>query len=385
MVVRIERESVWVVVVVVQRERALRTPCGDNLEMAPPSVMQQPRRRKALLCGISYAATPSARLQGCVNDAVYMQHLLVTKLGFQREMVFMLIDANDIDTAGSQKAWPTRKNIITAMKWLVSDMQPGDSLFFHYSGHGGRVRDTSGDELDGFDSTLLPCDFKTKGVIVDDEINSILVRPLLAGVSLHCVIDACHSGTVLDLEYGFMTMSQQQKWMHLTPSGSRNQKGTRGGFAVCFSSSSDAQVSADTTMFTGTNIATGAATYAFINAVEKGLASSYGSLLYAIQTSVHPQTRAQLEAQRNLLEPNRAQHHHHEEEKADGVPIKKQKKNVFKSIGNGFVNCFAEIAAPGSSKSSSSAPVRPPPVRPLSQDVQLTASEPFDLTTPFRL
>ena len=32
------------------------------------------------------------------------------------------------------------------------------------------------------------------GEIVDEELNSILVHPLLAGVRLHCLIDACHSG-----------------------------------------------------------------------------------------------------------------------------------------------------------------------------------------------
>jgi uncharacterized caspase-like protein len=36
---------------------------------------------------------------------------------------------------------PTRQNIINAMNWLVADAQPGDSLFFHFSGHGGSVPD----------------------------------------------------------------------------------------------------------------------------------------------------------------------------------------------------------------------------------------------------
>jgi hypothetical protein len=29
---------------------------------------------------------------------------------------------------------PTRENIIRAMGWLVSNAQPDDALFFHYSG-----------------------------------------------------------------------------------------------------------------------------------------------------------------------------------------------------------------------------------------------------------
>lgn len=29
---------------------------------------------------------------------------------------------------------PTAANILQGLRWLLSDLQPGDSLFFHYSG-----------------------------------------------------------------------------------------------------------------------------------------------------------------------------------------------------------------------------------------------------------
>ena len=51
------------------------------------------------------------------------------------------------------------------------------------------------------DETILPTDYKTAGQIVDDELNLLLVKPLLPGVTLHTLIDACHSGTALDLPY----------------------------------------------------------------------------------------------------------------------------------------------------------------------------------------
>lgn len=59
--------------------------------------------------------------------------------------------------------------MIDAMKWLVKDARPHDSLFFHCkdnchrdylwlqfilhldSGHGGQIPDTSGDEMSGYD------------------------------------------------------------------------------------------------------------------------------------------------------------------------------------------------------------------------------------------
>lgn len=96
---------------------------------------------------------------------------------------------------------PTKHNIRMAMYWLVQGCQPGDSLVFHYSGHGSQQRNYSGDEVDGFDETLCPLDFETQGMIVDDEINAAIVRPLPHGVKLHALIDACHSGTALDLPF----------------------------------------------------------------------------------------------------------------------------------------------------------------------------------------
>ena len=88
-----------------------------------------------------------------------------------------------------------------AMRWLVSGCESGDSLVFHFSGHGVQRLDPSGDEVDGFDEALCPLDFEANGTILDDEINETLVRPLPRGVKLHALVDACHSGTVLDLPY----------------------------------------------------------------------------------------------------------------------------------------------------------------------------------------
>ena len=51
------------------------------------------------------------------------------------------------------------------------------------------------DEPDGMDEVLVPLDFRTQGIILDDDINRILVHALPAGVKLHAIIDACHSGT----------------------------------------------------------------------------------------------------------------------------------------------------------------------------------------------
>lgn len=72
---------------------------------------------------------------------------------------------------------------------------------FYFVGHGQRQLDSNGDEADGFDEALLPVDHATEGALVDDEINETIVRPLPHGAKLHAIVDASHSGTVLDLPH----------------------------------------------------------------------------------------------------------------------------------------------------------------------------------------
>ena len=100
---------------------------------------------------------------------------------------------------------PTMANLIESMRWLVDGAKKGDSLFFHYSGHGGTSKDVAPDtdEADGQDETLVPVDYETAGQLVDDKIHEIMVKALPPGVRLTCVMDCCHSGSVFDLPYTY--------------------------------------------------------------------------------------------------------------------------------------------------------------------------------------
>ena len=82
------------------------------------------------------------------------------------------------DPDNSPDCLPTRTNIINGFKWLRQGCKEGDSLILHYSGHGGSVKDTDGDEEDGMDETLCPVDYAKNGVIIDDEVHDVLVRGL---------------------------------------------------------------------------------------------------------------------------------------------------------------------------------------------------------------
>jgi hypothetical protein len=151
--------------------------------------------KKALFIGINYTGT-QAELKGCINDVRNISELVCRRFGFQN-CLYLTDEQQDPEKK------PTYDNIIEGMKWLVQGAQPNDSLFFHYSGHGGTAKDSQNDEIDGFDETILPLDYAKNGQIIDDVIYEDLVQPLPKGCRLTAIFDSCHSGTVLDLPYTY--------------------------------------------------------------------------------------------------------------------------------------------------------------------------------------
>ncbi|KIK97762.1 hypothetical protein PAXRUDRAFT_759934 [Paxillus rubicundulus Ve08.2h10] len=155
-------------------------------------------RKKALLIGINYIGQ-SAALQGCIEDVNRMKRFLLSRGYKEQDMVTLKDDSKH------PRERPTRQNILEAMQWLVRDARPNDSLFFHYSGHGGQTKDLDGDEGDGYDEVIYPVDFKTNSHIVDDTMYKIMVSSLPAGCRLTAIFDSCHSGSALDLPYIYST------------------------------------------------------------------------------------------------------------------------------------------------------------------------------------
>jgi len=150
-------------------------------------------RRRALFIGINYYGQ-KGELKGCINDVHNIKNFLTKN--FKIDEVLVLTD----DQTDSSKI-PTRKNILSAFRWLREGAKAGDSLILHYSGHGGSIKDLDGDEEDGMDETLIPVDYDKAGQIVDDDIHDILVRGLPKGVRLTGIIDACHSESMFDLPF----------------------------------------------------------------------------------------------------------------------------------------------------------------------------------------
>lgn len=190
----------------------------------------RPCRKRALLIGVTYKNSKQ-KLKGTIIDVKGFRGLLMDTFTFPEEdirvltgivaalffyltflFVLIMICCGNLYAAITKTKLkieeepepdfvPTKKNIQNSFKWLVEDCMAGDSLVFYFSGHGVRQFDFDSDESDGFDESICPVDFVEAGTITDDEIKSAIVRPLKKGVTLNAIVDACHSGTVLDLPY----------------------------------------------------------------------------------------------------------------------------------------------------------------------------------------
>ncbi|KIM78040.1 hypothetical protein PILCRDRAFT_824756 [Piloderma croceum F 1598] len=154
-------------------------------------------RRKALLIGINYTGS-KYELAGCVNDVEHVRRYLVNDKHFPHDPASMVILT---DIQHDPRYRPTGQNMLAAFHWLVTNNNPGDSLFLHYSGHGGQVQDPDGDRESGFDDTICPVDFEQYGQITSDTLHRVLVTPLAPGVRLTVIFDCCHSGTAIELPF----------------------------------------------------------------------------------------------------------------------------------------------------------------------------------------
>eukprot|EP01068_Selenidium_serpulae_P016049 Selendium_serpulae@DN6261_c4_g1_i13.p1 len=170
--------------------------------------------RKALLIGINYKGMPE-ELRGCINDVHAMKKYIVDKQGFKTDDDHMLI----LTEQEAKHNHPTRSRMLEGIRWLIKDAKAGDSLFFHFSGHGTRVPDEDGDEADGFDEALCPLDYKSAGLLVDDQVNVELIAKLVYGARLTIIVDCCHSGSVCDLPFEFLASEQNVfNWKKEVPS-----------------------------------------------------------------------------------------------------------------------------------------------------------------------
>lgn len=170
--------------------------------------------KQALLVGLNYTGT-SSELHGCINDVINISQILQHNNYTTQIMT---------DTDISKKS-----NILSELEKLIKSGKK--KLFFHYSGHGTQIYDTNGDEADHLDEAL--CEKDT--LISDDQLNAVLSH-MSEDQEIICLIDACHSGTIVDLPY---ILSPNKKV--ITNKTNSKIKGK----VICISGCKDNQTSAD--------------------------------------------------------------------------------------------------------------------------------------------
>ena len=151
---------------------------------------------KAILFGLNYKHCKSGQLNGCINDVNMFSKYLNEE--YELDVEKYTDDVNRMETS--------KLGIITKLYDLALETHSKnlDFVWIHYSGHGSYVNDTrrNGDENDRRDECLVPSDYETSGMLVDDQIQQILsfINPK---TKVFCIFDCCHSGTIADLKYSW--------------------------------------------------------------------------------------------------------------------------------------------------------------------------------------
>jgi hypothetical protein len=147
------------------------------------------------------------KLDGCLNDAKDMM-ALAKERGFQAST---LLDEQ-----------ATAERAIEAIGKAAQNLRAGDILFLTYSGHGGQVADTNGDDEDKRDETWCLYDRQ----LVDDELYGLWSR-FEPGTRVLVLSDSCHSGSVVKLIRQFSRIVSDPELTE--PFGIPTAPGARGG------------------------------------------------------------------------------------------------------------------------------------------------------------
>ncbi len=171
------------------------------LLLATPLGAQEVR---AVVVGVGDYLHLDADLKGPPQDAALIARALVARGVEPGAIAVLVTGAGDHLPPGVRRAGqPTRAAILAAMAAAGAAARPGDTVVFHFSGHGSLAPDRDGDEGGGADQIILPMDARgwrgavgdVENAIYDDELQAWARGLLGRGVRVVGVLDACHSGT----------------------------------------------------------------------------------------------------------------------------------------------------------------------------------------------
>lgn len=150
------------------------------------------KARRAVIVGIDkYAVNPATdrvrNLAGSVNDAQAIKALLEARFDFRAQDIHLLLDGQ-----------ATREQILGEIRThLIAPAQPDDVSLFFYAGHGSWVKNSSSQEADKKDETLVPSDSNRGAAdIRDKELAPLFNQVIDRHADLVVLVDSCHSGSI---------------------------------------------------------------------------------------------------------------------------------------------------------------------------------------------
>ena len=139
-------------------------------------------------------------LKGAVRDINLVADYLLKTLKIPSENIFKLTSPNPevAETIETKDPEPTYENIVAKFHAITEIAQPGEQVYIHYSGHGGRTT-TIYPELKGndqLDEGIVPIDVGNESgrYLRDVELATLLKRMTDKGLIVTVVLDSCHSG-----------------------------------------------------------------------------------------------------------------------------------------------------------------------------------------------
>jgi hypothetical protein len=115
----------------------------------------------------------------------------LTACEFDAEDMFAIATGNGFSASKLLTTEATSTALLDALRNASDELGAGDIFLLTYSGHGGRIPDTSGDEDDELDETWVLYDRQ----LVDDELHAAYAA-FAPGVRIAVFSDSCHSGSV---------------------------------------------------------------------------------------------------------------------------------------------------------------------------------------------
>ncbi len=158
----------------------------------------------ALLIGINYYKPNRLykNLKGAVRDINLVETFLRESLKLPVEHIHKLTSSNPEDTPllearSAHTQDPTYENIVSAFNEITESAQPGEQVYIHYSGHGGRATTIYSFKQEPNDESIVPMDIgdtEEGRYLRDVELTTLLKRMTDKGLIVTMILDSCHSG-----------------------------------------------------------------------------------------------------------------------------------------------------------------------------------------------